>query len=79
MGQAGGNWPSSLPVNEVTRGGFSPALADLGSPFKRLLLGRFGFAAQAKHMWGLALVTGDARSIFCTIGATFVSDNYSGL
>lgn len=41
MGQAGGNWPSSLLVNEVTRGGFSPAPADLGSPFKRLLGGRF--------------------------------------
>lgn len=41
MGQAGGIWPSSLPVNEVARGGFSPALADLGSPFKGLQEGRF--------------------------------------
>lgn len=66
-----GTGPHLCQLMKLPEGGFSPAPADLGLPFKRLLEGRFGFAAQAKQIWGLTLVTGGAHSIFCTRGRNF--------
>lgn len=57
----------SAPVNEDARGGFSPALAS--SALQTAAGGRF--AAQAKQIWGLTLITADAHSIFSTKGAFF--------
>lgn len=83
MGQAGGNWPSSPPVNEVARGGFSPALADLGSPFKRLLGDRFGvwvcssskadLGSNLDH-WGCTIASSAPQEQFFSVVATLGSE-----
>ena len=81
MGQSGGNQPCLRRLMKLPEGVSALPRQTLGHLSNGCWGGGlgFGFAAQAKQIWGLTLIAADARSIFCTKGAIFVSGSYAGL